>query len=147
MSEIRHAVESDIPDIIRMAGRFWEQTDYKVPFDADSALGLIKTCMVQNLCMVLDIDGVRGFVGGISFPLMGNNAYTIGAELAWWVDEEYRSGRNGLILMQAIEDSARESGVHYWSMMNLESVNPEIAETIYLRSGYKKTESTFLKEL
>jgi hypothetical protein len=51
------------------------------------------------------------------------------------------------MLMQAIENAARESGVNFWTMMNLESLNPEVAEKIYLRSGYRKTESTFLKEL
>jgi hypothetical protein len=101
--------------------------------------------MEQGLCMVLDIGGPVGFVAGIKFPLMGNNRYMIGAELAWWVDSDHRSGRNGHALMLAIETAARESGVKFWTMMNLESVNPEVAEKIYTRSGYKKTESTFLK--
>ena len=143
----RHATDADLPEIIRMAEKFWAQTDYKVPFDADSIAGVFDMCMGQNLCIVLEDDGVHGFVAGIKFPLMGNNAYTIGAELAWWVDEEYRSGRNGHMLMQAIENAARDSGVSFWTMMNLESLNPEVAEKIYLRSGYRKTESTFLKEL
>lgn len=143
----RHATNDDLPEILRMAERFWAQTDYKVPFDADSITSVFDMCMGQNLCMVLEGDGVHGFVVGIKFPLMGNNAYMIGAELAWWVDEEYRSGRNGHMLMQAIENAAKDSGVRFWTMMNLESLNPEVAEKIYLRSGYKKTESTFLKEL
>ena len=142
---VRLATESDVPDILRMSEKFWAQTDYKVPFDEPSALILIDMCMGQDLCMVLDIDGVVGFVMGVRFPLLGNNAYTIGAEMAWWVDQEHRSGKNGYELMQAIETAAKESGVHFWTMMNLESLQPEIAEKIYLRAGYKKTESTFLK--
>ena len=124
---------------------FWAQTDFNVPFDPDSAQNMVKMCMDQDLCMVLDIDGVVGFVAGIRFPLLGNNAYTIGAELAWWVDPEHRSGRNGAELMKSIEHAAKESGVNFWTMMNLESVQPEVAEKIYLRAGYSKTESTFLK--
>ena len=142
---IRLATENDIPDILRMCEKFWAQTDYKVPFDEPSALILIDMCMGQSLGMVLDIGGAVGFVMGIRFPLLGNNAYTIGAEMAWWVDEEYRSGKNGYELMQAIENAAKESGVHFWTMMNLESLQPEVAERIYERAGYKKTESTFLK--
>lgn len=142
---VRPAVVSDIPEILRMSELFWAQTDYNVPFDPDSVFRVVNMCMEQGLCMVLDIDGVHGFVSGVKFPLMANNDYTIGAELAWWVDPEYRSGRNGMELMQAIEAAAKESGVHFWTMMNLESLNPEIAEKIYTRSGYKKTESTFLK--
>ena len=142
---IRHAVESDIPDILRMSELFWAQTDYKVPFDAPSARIAVDMCMSQDLCMVLDIDGVVGFVMGIRFPLLGNNAYVIGAELAWWVDPEHRSGKNGFELMESIESAAKESGVDFWTMMNLESLQPEVAEKIYLRAGYKKTESTFLK--
>ena len=141
---IRHAVQDDTPDLLRMAERFWAQTDYKVPFDADSIIKIINMSIEQGLCLVLDIDGVVGFVAGISFPLMANNFYTIGAELAWWVDEDHRSGRNGKNLLLAIEKEARKR-VDFWTMMNLESLNPETAERIYLNAGYKKTESTYLK--
>lgn len=147
MSDVRHATDADISDILRMAEKFWAQTDYKVPFDGDSILDVLSMCMEQGLCMVLVDEKVVGFVAGIKFPLLGNKAYTIGAELAWWVDEDYRSGHNGLLLMRSIEDAAKQAGVNFWTMMNLESLNPEVAEKIYLRSGYKKTESTFLKVL
>lgn len=144
---VRYATEDDIPHILRMAELFWSKTDYNVPFDPDSIMGLINACMGQRMLMVLDDGHPVGFVAGVVFPLMANNAYTIGAELAWWVDEEYRSGRNGLALMGAIEGAAKDAGVNFWTMMNLESLNPEVAETIYRRAGYKKTESTFLKVL
>ena len=140
---IRHAQPSDMGELLRMGKSFWALTDYDVPFDPISTRNIMEMCMSQDLCMVLDIDGVVGFVMGVKFPLMYNRAYTIGAELAWWVDKEHR-GR-GKELLKAIEVAAKEGGVDFWTMMNLENLNPEIAEKIYINAGYQKTESTFLK--
>ena len=142
---VRQATTDDLPAILRMAEQFWAQTDYKVPFKPESAAVMVEACMMQGLCHVLEDNEPVGFVAGVMAPLLGNHDYIVGSELAWWVNPEYRSGRNGFMLMQAIETAAKDAGVHFWNMMNLESVNPEIAEKIYTRAGYAKSESTFLK--
>lgn len=140
---VRKAEARDKGYVLDMARNFYEVTDYEehIPYDYESCGELFDRCVEQGLCFVADNGTPVGFVLGLAFPSMMNKDYMIGAELAWWVQPEFRG--IGFRLLRSIETEAREMGVKIWSMMALESLEPEVAEAIYLKAGYIPTERTY----
>lgn len=144
---IRQAIDCDIPDILRMAADFWKHTDYSEPFDHAHVANAVQNCMSQGLVAVIDENGLVGFCAATMFPLLGSIGAMMATELAWWIDPNHRKGRKGLELMRFMESLARERGVKYFNMIAMESSSPETAEKIYLRTGYRKAETTYTKVL
>lgn len=143
---IRNGELNDIPRIVEMAREFWRHTIYDEEFEPESVEGMSKLCIEQGLMVVLEIDGhVCGFCCGVKGPLLASAKSFIGTEIAWWVDEDHRSGRNGIGLLIAIEKAAKEQGCRYWNMAFMESSMPESIEKIYLKMGYKKAETYYSK--
>jgi GNAT superfamily N-acetyltransferase len=136
----------DTAHVLEMAEHFWDELIYEVPFDSASAYRQLQISAEQGLVYVMEHDGkLVGFVAGIAHPLLGNNSYLTGTEISWWVEPEHRG--HGKMLMQAIENAAKDIGCKYWCMIALEHMNPRIMDRIYTRSGYQKTETSYIKEL
>ena len=144
---IRVAKKEDIPAILLLCEEFWKHTLYDEEFDCDHTQVMVNMALEHGLLEVLDLDGIVGFVAGIKSYLMASTEALTGTELAWWVNPAHRKGRKGIDLMLFIEDLARAQGVKYWNMVSMESSDPEIANKIYERLGYKKTETSFTKVL
>ena len=102
----------------------------------------------QGLLLVAESGGqVVGFAAGALSPLMGNNDYLAGSELAWWVEPEHRGGRLGIQLMKGLENAARTAGCDFWSMIYMQSCMPEAVERMYQKMGYVLKETTYGKRL
>ena len=144
---IRDCETKDIPDLIEMSREFWQHTLYKdEEFQDDAVEGMIKKTMEDELCLVLEIDGeVQGFVCGVKGFLMANFDVSVGTELAWWVNEEYRKGSDGLKLLKAIEQRAKKIGIKYWNMAYMNTSMPDSVKKIYESMGYKENESLYTK--
>lgn len=145
---IRAAIESDISECLEMARNFYDVAGYKkdVPFCADSCAEWMKFSISQGLLFVADAgQKLAGFVIAVASPFIMNRKYLAGAELAWWMEPEYRHGSAGIKLLKAIEDSAKKSGIKFWSMMSLEEVDPDKVDKLYRSMGYQKTENTYMK--
>lgn len=138
-------------DFIEMAGKgreFWEQTEYDVPYNEESILRWLPIMADQGLLFLAETDTeIVGFIGGLSSPMYANDAYKAGAELFWYLDPGYRKSGAALELLRAIESAAREIGCSYWTMVALESVDPDRAANIYKRAGYRSIERSFTKRL
>lgn len=143
---IRQAQASDKERVLEMAQNFYSVSGYEntIPFDYETCSGLFDMALGMGLVSVAESDQVVGFVLGIAMPSMMNKNYLIGCELAWWVEPHCR-GKVGIQLLRHIESSAQKLGLAMWSMMSLESQNPEMIEKIYINSGYEKTENTFTR--
>lgn len=142
---IREATEQDLEAIMEMAEKFYAATEYSevIPFDRESAENLVLSSCKQGMCFV--DDDYRGFVLGMLFPYSLNNSEIVGSELAWWVEPEYRNEMVGIQLLEALESAAETNGAKMWSMMCLESIEPDKVERIYERMGYTRTERTFTR--
>ena len=138
----------DLERCLDMAESFYEVAGYKddVPLCRDSCREFMEFSMSQGLLFVAALeDSVVGFVLGIASPYIMNKKYLAGAELAWWVEPEHRKGTTGVRLLKAIEKSAKDLGVKMWSMMSLESVEPEKMERLYNALGYTPMERTYVR--
>lgn len=145
---VRAATYGDVGRILELAKKFWALTAYEVPFDEDSTADMVNACMGHNLMWVLDIDGrVEGMVAGLRAPCIVNAAYSMGCELAFWVEPDHRQGGHALKLLDAIEEAATAAGIHYWSMIALERLNPEAVGRMYVTRDYRRVEHTYTKKL
>lgn len=145
---IRAGQKSDIPAIVTMASEFWGHTIYTEPVCPESVSLMANHCIDNGLMSVLEIDGeVVGFASGVKGPLLGNNSVMAGTEIAWWVDPDHRSGKNGVALLKHIEGLAKEAGIKYWNMAYMESSMPEQIKSIYEKLGYQQTEVIYSRVL
>lgn len=146
---IRPAEEKDIPAIIRMGRKFWDQTAYReIIYCPDSIASSAREMMAAKLLLVVETEGwVFGAVGAIAMPCYANKSVLVGSELYWWIEPEYRDSGAGKLLLTGIEQAARLAGVTLFGMIALEAVEPEKAASIYTRCGYIPGERTFLKRL
>lgn len=142
---IRIGTEKDAGAILEMGAMFWKETMYTEPYDHEHTRGIFDLAIDHGLVAVLDIDGVQGFVAGVKAPLLCSPTVLTGTEVAWWVNPEHRSSKNGMGLMLFIEDLAREQGIKYWNMISMESSNPDVANGIYDKLGYRKSETSWTK--
>jgi len=141
---IREATAHDYFAILNLAEKFWQDTEFDEEFDPAHVLDYIKLAHNSGLLAVVDVDNkVVGFIAGMKAPLLGNRNAMIAAELAYYVQPEYR-GR-GVRLLSFYERLVKAQGIKYNSMMSMQSCNPEAANEIYRRKGYHLTEMTFLK--
>ncbi len=145
---VRSGEEKDIPAIVSMASKFWHHTIYDEPICGDSVKGMAELCIEHGLMSVLEVGGeVKGFACGVKGALLGNNAVASGTEIAWWVDEDQRKGRNGISLLKHIEGLAKKAGIKHWNMAYMESSMPETVKRIYEGLGYRQTEVIYSKVL
>lgn len=145
---VRDGNKDDLPAVVEMAREFWQHTMYAEPFDADYVELMASMAIDHGLLAILELDGViEGFTAGLKAPLLACADVLSGTEIAWWVNPSARKGRNGIALMQHIEQMAKAQGVKYWNMIVMESCQPEVGAAIYERLGYKKSETSYTRIL
>lgn len=144
---IRDCETKDIPAIVEMARSFWQYTIFKdEEFQEEVVEEMIKKCMADNLCLVFDAEGkTEGFVCGIKGYLLANIDVMSGTEIAWWVNENCRSGGEGLMLLKSIEKRAKDIGIKYWNMAFMDSSMPAKIKSIYENMGYALNETIYTR--
>ena len=76
-------------------------------------------------------------------PILGNANYNAGVEVAFWIEPEARG--HGRMMIEAMEDAAREAGVYLWSMVSIPAIGD--VGPMYEAMGYVKTETAYTKVL
>ena len=145
---VRAGEIADIGRCVEMAAEFHKIAYglHGVEFCAPSTYNTFLTCLDHGLFCVADNNGdVVGMAAGMKSPMVMNSAVTVGAELCWRVDPEHRKSSAGIKLLRKLENQAKEGDVNVWSMMLLESSNPESAAKIYDKMGYAQAERAFIK--
>lgn len=85
-----------------------------------------------------------GFVGGYSIPHPFNPDIKLLSEMFWWVSEEHRGSRAGLMLLNAFTSYGKEHAD--WVTMAIEHNSP-INERALTKRGYKLQERSYLLEV
>jgi len=88
--------------------------------------------------------GPIGFIAGILFNHIFNPDIRVLAETFWWVQEEYRNSKAGLMLLNTFTDFGKENAD--WTTIAIETASP-INERVLLKRGYKPTERNYLLEV
>ena len=143
---IRDAKEEDFNDILDMCEQFWKHTLYDEAFDWDHTWEMVNMAHEHGLLSVVDVDGVpQGFLAAIKAPLLASKKAEHAIELAYWINPDHRKGSAAIKLMKHIENKAKLLGVKYLNFISMESSNPSLAEKIYRRMGYYKSETSYTK--
>lgn len=141
---IRSATKNDIPACVEMAREFWQYMPYDEEYEAERTTEMFELALSYNLLLVFDKDGkAEGFIAGVMGPLLASTKAQMAIELAYWINPAHRGV--GVQLLRSFEKAAKEQGAKYCSMMAMEGSNPEIAERIYTKLGYAKTETSYTK--
>lgn len=143
---IRSATEDDFQSILDMSAKFWLETQFDEPFEPDHTVKMVRMAYDHGLLAVVDIDGERvGFCAGIKSFILGSTKALCATELAWWLNPEYRGGKNGVALLLFMEELVKEQGIKYWTMVSMQSSMPEQVGKMYERMGYIHSETCYTK--
>ena len=134
---IRQATLDDIPDVMVMARRFYEMSE--LPFE------FVNADMADHLAALISGGGVyrgeTGAIGGVVQSMPFNKSVKFVNQFFWWSPDG-----EGLRLLRAFEDYAKQAGA-VWLVMNiLESLGGN-AEKILTHRGYVARERSFVKEI
>lgn len=91
-------------------------------------------------------DELVGVLGGILYP-DSNDGVLVATEMFWFVASKHRGTVGSLRLFDAYEKWAKERGAGRIAMIHLQALAPETLEKLYLRKGYRKLESHYVKTL
>lgn len=144
--KVLKATEDNFRAINAMAGRFIDDVfDMDEPFV--SSMHMVQMCHdLGVLAVSVESSGtITGFVAGMTMPFVGNPDVKVMAEIAWWVEPEYRGGRSALALMNYLENQAHLQNCKHLSMFSM--VGEHDAEPIYVKRGFALREKTFHKRL
>ena len=98
---IRRAVESDLPDILLMMGKFHKASN--LPYDLDfSACGDIMADMMKHGFVA---RSESGFICGVIMNSPLNPRWKVAKEFLWWSE-----GKDGMKLLKKFRDWARGMG-------------------------------------
>lgn len=146
---IRDAEEDDVEAIVAMSEKFYATTYYTefAPFDADSCSHIILGLITAGTLLVAEVEGkLVGMIGVVVHPFLFNVNVVQASEIVWWLDPDYRKTNTAKMLMQAMENRAKEQYVDLMLMINLDN-SPPAAKVLYTNLGYKNTENAWTKVL
>lgn len=154
MIDIRLMKEEDFDQILRMSKQFSKDSDLidSIGIDDVSLISFLKNLVnsVGGFGLVADDDGkLVGMLGIMILPHVFNNNVLVAEEIAWWVDRDYRKKISiGMNMLRLAEEVMKGYGVKisFMKFLHKPELNPEILEKFYTRVGYKKLETTMMKE-
>lgn len=149
--EIRPAAVDDIPAIVRIGARFFDEAEWAdvAEWDHDSICSTLRGMIADpnGIVLIAIREGVIcGIAGGLVYPLYFNCNHITGQELFWWVEPEARKGV-GAHLLDCLELAAMNAGAQSWAMIALDKVRPEAVGALYRRRGYRASEHSYIKRL
>lgn len=114
------------------------------PTDA-YAEALVGTLIREQFVAIAEQDGQPvGLIAGLAAPHPLNPALLVATELAWWVVPPARGTRAGLLLLDAFDAWAEQSGADLVNM-TLEAGSP-VSDRCLTRRGYALTERQYVRE-
>jgi len=141
---IRKAVHGDIPRIVDMGRRFFEEMNAPILGDYNDAAAESTARMLIESAAGILLIGPHGMAGALVSPIY-MTAQSAAVEMFWWVDPEHRGA--GKSLLAALEAAAKDKGAQTMHMIALEALNPEIVGAIYQRAGYRPLEHIYVRRL
>ena len=152
--ELKLATYLDVPKLLIAAEKAYKESPYegKIAYDATRAEDMILQLLSlgPEKAIIIYSENEDGEVIGILSAMI---TYTIAGlekialEVLWWVDKSARLSRLSIKFMQAMEYWARKLEVSKTIMGNMENEHASAVEKFYIRQGYTKAETTFIKIL
>lgn len=146
---VRNATHDDIPRIVEMAQKFYEQTQHAkhIPMKKECAAGLAIITMEQGTMLVAEKDGkvvamLSAFIDNFTF----NDEVLMVNEIAFWVDESVRGTLVAVRLMKEARKICKSKGVLFFNMATL-ATSPDVAGRIYKAMGLEPVANIYMQAL
>lgn len=142
--------EAKTAEEIRAVAEFmtqFEQATSFVKVDVDHTSKVYENLIRTGAAvfLVLEENGhMHGGIGAIKSPDLHDGKLTA-VETFWFVAPESRG--KGLLLFDAFEKWAIDSGCQKLAMIHLADSYPDILRKLYKRNGYKLAEEHYIKEV
>ena len=146
---IRWATMADVPRIVEMSMEFYSNTHYPdiIGTTKEQMAGLAIITMKDHVLLVAEKEGhVCGMISLLVEDFIFNPAIKSASELVWWLDETARGGMLAVRLLKQAEKECVNVGVKLIRMALMHD-SPAHAEGIYLKQGYRKSDSHYEKVL
>lgn len=144
---VRKAVMSDMDFLLVELEKFsnFYQSKYSLfGNDKQYQTKLVSMLIEKHLFLIAEKNGEQvGFIAGTILPHAYNPEMICLNETFWWVKEEFRNSRAGLLLLNEFIKYGKENCE--WTVMTLEDVSPVNHKTLLSR-GFKPKETSFLLE-
>lgn len=88
--------------------------------------------------------GRLGLIAGLVVPHVFNPKIQVLQEILWWVSEEYRGSRAGLLLLNEFVDWGKRNVD--WIMFTLEKHSP-VSDRPLIKRGFRSMETAYLLEV
>jgi GNAT superfamily N-acetyltransferase len=137
---IRQATSDDLPRLMAVAAQFWALTPWfrmGVERDDIAICSTLENAIENGSCFVGDKGVIFGFMG----PVWASPQHKIAVELAWWGAGE------GMELLAAFEDWAKDEGAIGVQMSTLGSADDARTEEKLIKAGYRVSERGLFKGL
>lgn len=145
---IRPAEERDIPHLLEMGQRFFNEAGWGdvTEYDPGSMERTLHHLIHANgILLVVESGGaVVGMAGALLYPHYFAATSLTGQEIFWWVDPAHRKG-SGAALLDAMEAAAKAAGAVSFSMVSVASLRSDALDRVYQRRGYRPAERTYIK--
>jgi RimJ/RimL family protein N-acetyltransferase len=144
---VRRGAPEDLPWLIDQLKEFSQFYGTKKPLlkDEDYARSSMLTLIENHFVRIAEKDGVLvGFIVGLFAPHPFNPEIKTLTEQFWWVSEEYRGTRAGLLLLEAYMAWGQENAD--WVVFTLESKSP-VREQTLINRGFQLYERSYLLEV
>ena len=138
---VRDATRDDYTDILEM-GRSFARAAGQPELIDDAAIQVLDSLPILK---VAENGSIVGMASAMVYPHYWNPDVMVAQELWWWVKEDARGTRAGLMLLDELEKAAKECGASKLMMLCLDDLDGDRVGQIYLRRGYKPQERTFTK--
>ena len=132
---MRPATSADIPRLVDMGRKFHAASGVACPFDEGPVSAvLINLISSPTGCLIVSEGGA---IGGMLAPAYCARSWSMAIEMFWWAE------RDGLRLLRAFEDWAREQGADEVRMTTLSAL-PR-ADALLRHKGYAPVEISYTK--
>jgi N-acetylglutamate synthase-like GNAT family acetyltransferase len=149
---VRKAVESDLPQYIKLAQAFHAASPMHGSINFD-VLGYSQFYLssLENDSVgiwLAEIENkIVGICGAVAYPLYFNPKALVVQELWWWLTPASRGSGAGGQMFKQIEQWAKDKEASALFMIALEDNRAKKMENLYIRAGFKPMERTFIKEV
>jgi len=147
---IREARPEDIPDIVLLGEKFFNETAFTgiVKYDYNTVIRLAAKAIKEEnyVIFVAEEEEIIGLAAGVLYPFFFNSEHLTGQEFLWWVEPSTRGQKAGLLLFNALIKWAEENGAESFTMGTIENMNPDKVGKFYERKGFKPSERNYIKK-
>lgn len=144
---IRPLEAQDLTRLAELGSEFYAEAGMPGSFIPAVFTAAWEGFFAADIGVIFAIEEKKEFLGALGAVITPdpNDGLQIATEFFWFVTKKARG--NGLKLLNAFEDWAKERGAVRMTMVHLSNLAPDTLKNLYLRRGYREIETHYIKTI